>query len=145
MPLKLHETRTLNVPQRTIYEVVANVQAYDKFLPWCLKSTIISRDDKEMIADLTIGYKNFKETYRSHVLLSPYHEIKVSSHPGPLKYLYTNWHFTPITENSTKIIFSIEFSLKSRLLQKALKPIFLKSMQKIVGAFQERVISVSTS
>lgn len=144
MSLKLHERRTLNVPQPIIYETVANVEAYDQFLPWCLKSTIISRDENEMTADLTIGYKNFQETYRSHVLLSPYHEIKVTSHPGPLKYLETHWQFHPITPDSTDIIFSIEFSLKSRLLQKALKPIFLQSMQKIIGAFQERVHSKNT-
>lgn len=63
-----------------VYDVVAGVDLYEEFVPWCKKSKVLSRKDNRMDAELEIGFKMFVERYISHVELKPPNLIKVFSH-----------------------------------------------------------------
>lgn len=58
--------------------MVAAVDLYEDFLPWCQRSRIIRRNpDGSMDAELTIGFKFLVESYISHVELIRPSSIKV--------------------------------------------------------------------
>ena len=70
---KQEESKTVDYSKDQMFDLVADIDRYDEFLPWCNNSKIINtsiKDDiKIVIADLEIGYDQFVYTYRSEVKL----------------------------------------------------------------------------
>ena len=83
-----------------LFDLVADVAKYPQFLPWCVAAHIRSQQDDELIADLTIGFGPFRESFTSRVSLTPcdaagFCAIKSEYENGPFKYLHNRWKFTP--------------------------------------------------
>jgi len=64
------EKRNLPYTQQQLFDLVADVEKYPEFLPWCLASRITKREGDVFYADLIIGYKMVREKFTSKVLLS---------------------------------------------------------------------------
>jgi coenzyme Q-binding protein COQ10 len=61
-----------------MFAVVAAVDLYEDFVPWCQRSRIIRRfNDGSFDAELEIGFKFLVESYVSHVEMEKFKYIKV--------------------------------------------------------------------
>ena len=137
------ERKTVNYSKDQMFDLVADIDRYDEFLPWCNNSKIINtsvKDDiKIVIADLEIGYDQFIYTYRSEVKLhKDKSEINVRNLDGPFKYLENNWKFIAVNEFKCEIQFNIDFELNVRLFDILMKKFFDLAFQKMVDAFISR-------
>ena len=65
------EKRKLPYTQEQLFRLVAEVERYPDFLPWCLGSRIRKREGDVFWADLVIGFKVVRERFTSKVTLSP--------------------------------------------------------------------------
>lgn len=66
-----------------LFDVVAAVDMYQDFLPWCQRSEVLrSYPDGSLDAELEIGFKFLVESYVSHVEMKRPHSIKVSFSAG---------------------------------------------------------------
>ena len=140
---KQEESKTVNYTKDQMFDLVADIDRYDEFLPWCNNSKILNTsiegDKKIVIADLEIGYDQFIYTYRSEVILfNDKSQIKVKNLDGPFKYLENNWRFVEINDNDCKIYFDIDFELNISLLDILMKKFFDLAFQKMTQAFIER-------
>ena len=140
---KQEESKTVSYTKDQMFDLVADIDRYDEFLPWCNNSKIINvsieGDKKIVIADLEIGYDQFIYTYRSEVILfNDKSQIKVKNLDGPFKYLENNWRFVEINDNDCKIYFDIDFELNISLLDILMKKFFDLAFQKMTQAFIER-------
>ena len=140
---KQEENKTVSYTKDQMFDLVADIDRYDEFLPWCNNSKIINvsieGDKKIVIADLEIGYDQFIYTYRSEVILfNDKSQIKVKNLDGPFKYLENNWRFVEINDNDCKIYFDIDFELNISLLDILMKKFFDLAFQKMTQAFIER-------
>lgn len=62
-----------------LFDVVAAVDLYDGFVPWCQRSKILRQHpDGSFDAELEIGFKFLVESYISHVKLERPSSIKVT-------------------------------------------------------------------
>ncbi len=139
MSTKLHQFKVLPYSQKRLFDIVADVQAYPDFLPWCQQSIIHSENDTEILADLVIGYGPLSERYTSKVMLTPNTRVDVDYQTGPFKYLDNYWVFKELGPNSTEVEFYIDFQFKSFLKQKAISAVFDKSKNSLMDAFEQRV------
>lgn len=64
-----------------MYNVVASVDQYQHFVPWCKKSRVAKRRNGDVQAELEIGFPPIVERYTSEVTVVPNHKVRVS----PLK------------------------------------------------------------
>tara|TARA_Y100000816_G_C25722077_1_gene380699 strand:+ start:131 stop:574 length:444 start_codon:yes stop_codon:yes gene_type:complete len=140
---KQEERKTVNYTKDQMFDLVANIDQYSEFLPWCNNSRIIDRkieEDREIvIADLEIGYDQFVYTYRSEVILNlDKSKISVRNLDGPFKYLVNNWKFIYVDQNKCEIQFDIDFELNISLLDILMKKFFDLAFQKMVDAFINR-------
>ena len=132
------ERRTLPYTPEQLFTLVAEVDKYPEFLPWCIASRITYREDDIFYADLIIGYKMVREKFGSKVTaLKPDH-IHVEYLEGPMKYLSNHWRFIPEPDGSTTIDFFVDFEFKNKFFQNLMEVFFDKAVRKMVQAFEER-------
>ena len=132
------EQRVLPYSPEQLYDLVADVERYPEFLPWCLGCRIKRRQEQLLIADLVIGFKMFRERFTSRVSLDPAdRRIHVAYVDGPFKYLDNHWVFHPHDEGCL-IDFYVDFEFRSRLLQSVIQPLFDEAVRRMVRAFEGR-------
>ncbi len=125
--------------QDQIFDLIADVERYPEFLPWCMAARIRQRPAPNiLVADLVIGYKVFRERFTSHVQLNRPSRVDVKYYEGPFRYLNNHWNLEPRGENECVIDFYVDFEFKSRVLQKVIQTLFNEAVQRMVGAFQQR-------
>lgn len=132
-------------PQQ-LYALVADVAKYPKFLPWCVGARVRSHVNNLMIADLTIGFGPFRESFTSRVTLLPGTgegpcAIRVEYENGPFKYLHNSWDFAPHPEGCL-VDFYVDFEFRNLILQKAIGAVFTEAVQLMVNAFLKRAKTV---
>lgn len=136
------EIKKLPYTAQQMYDLVADVGSYPKFLPWTAAARIRSTEDKgdhtEMLADLVVSFKVFRETFGSRVLLWP-EAMKIDTEylDGPFKHMKSNWAFKDV-EGGCEVSFYVDFEFRNRLLQGAAGMFFYEAMQRIVRAFERR-------
>ena len=140
---KHNEEKIVHFTKNQMFNLVADINRYSEFLPWCNKSTIIREETKDdvikIIADLEIGYGQLVYTYRSDVTLSKNNDfIKVNHLEGPFNHLENEWKFEEISEYSSKIIFSIDFELDIKIFDILITRFFNKAFQKMMDSFHQR-------
>ncbi len=118
--------------------MVADVEKYPEFLPWCAAVRIVSRSETEVVADLSVGYKLFRETFRSRVHLTPKTRIDVEYITGPFHHLNNHWTFKEGSRGGTDIDFFIDFQFRSRLFQGATQMVFESAFNQMLNAFEKR-------
>jgi coenzyme Q-binding protein COQ10 len=132
------EQRVLPYTPEQLYELVADIESYPSFLPWCLAARIRKREGNNvLLADLVIGFKMIRERYTSRVTLTPGRQIDVTYVDGPLKRLVNRWRFTP-HPGGCQIDFHVEFEFRSRMLQTLIGALFHEAFRRMVGAFETR-------
>lgn len=132
------EKRFLPYTPQELYALVAEVERYPEFLPWCLASRIKRREGHVFWADLVIGFKMVREKFTSRVALSPDDcRIDVTYTEGPFKYLNNHWVFEE-AEGGTLIDFYVDFEFRSLVLQKIMGALFSEAVARMVAAFEKR-------
>ena len=135
------EKKILRYSPEQMFDLVADVRRYPEFLPWCVGARILSQNEGELVADLTIGFKMFRETFRSRVTLERPHHIHVAYENGPFRYLNNHWRFTPAPQGC-EVDFFVDFEFRSRILQMAIGVVFNEAVRLMVRAFERRAMAL---
>ena len=89
------EKRVLPYTPEQLFELVADVEKYPEFLPWCVGLRIREKREDLVIADMMIGYKFLREKFTSHVALKRPDKIDVSysegARPASRSRRWMNW------------------------------------------------------
>ncbi len=126
-----------------MYALVADIEKYPAFIPWCVGLRVRKRemvDELETLtADMAVAFKVFREQFTSRVALDPSGKrIEVQYINGPFRYLTNRWVFEPNAEGGCTVDFFIDFEFRSKTLQKMMSKVFTKAVLKMVSAFEER-------
>jgi coenzyme Q-binding protein COQ10 len=132
------EQRLLAYSQAQMFDLVADIDKYPEFLPWCVGARIRRREGNEVVADLAIGFKMYRERFTSHVVLTRPDRIHVTYSDGPFRYLNNEWRFTPTEDGGCLIDFYVDFEFKSKLLQHVIEMLFNEAVKRMVAAFEAR-------
>ncbi len=124
-----------------LFDLVADVESYPRFLPWCVASRVRSRSDTDLVSDLTIGFGPFRETFTSRVALDRPKRVTVTYENGPFRYLNNQWDFAP-HPGGTQVSFFVDFEFRSRILQAAIGVVFNEAVRRMVKAFRKRAQDV---
>ena len=137
------EARELPYAAGKMFELVADIERYPEFIPWCRAARIRSRNPagsgEVLIADLVVAIKGFRETLVSRVTLErDKGRIDVRYVDGPLKRLHSEWRFLDRGENRSRVEYISEFEFRSRLLT-AFAGVFIDHVvSEVVTAFETR-------
>ena len=137
------QTRDVPYAADDLFALVAAIDRYPDFLPWCSGARIRRREqegDREvLLADLIVSYKVFREQFTSRVTLDRQERlIDVGYVQGPFSYLHNKWQFEALPDGGCRIHFFIDFEFKSATLQKMIGAMFSKAFAKMMQAFIDR-------
>ncbi len=135
------ETRLIPYSPEQVFDLVCDVARYPQFLPWCVGARVRSRTETDQIADLTIGFGPFRESFTSRNAMQRPGKIGVIYENGPFKYLKSEWNFHP-DPGGCRVEFHVDFEFRSRILQAAIGSVFTEAVRAMVRAFIKRARDV---
>ena len=138
------ETYNINANKETIFNVIANIESYPTFLPWCIGARITDTNQLSDIliqrAELVISFKSFRESFFSDIQLNKkIWTINIQSNKKPFKSLKGQWIIQE-KDNHCEVSFEIKFEFKSIILEKIIGVVFFNAVKSIVKAFEEQCL-----
>lgn len=135
---KIVRSAIVEHPAGRVYGLVEDIEAYPKFLPWCLATSVHRRGPAGTRATLTVGLRGLRQSFTTHNQNRPGEAIEMRLVEGPFRRFAAAWRFTPLSEQACRIEFSLEYEFASRALAKALEPLFEHIANTMVDAFTRR-------
>ena len=132
------EKRVLPYSTEQLFDLVADVEKYPEFLPWCLACRITKTDGDVFEADLVIGYKMAREKFGSRVTALKPNHIHVEYLSGPMQYLSNHWRFHEQPDGGCEIDFYVDFEFKNKFFQGLMEVFFNEAVRRMVQAFEDR-------
>lgn len=126
-----------------MFDLVADVEAYPQFVPLCEKLVVRRTQERDgqtiMVADMTVAYALFRETFTSKVVLDQANlAIDVEYIDGPFRSLVNNWRFRPLGEKECEVDFKIEWEMRSRAFAMVVGAVFERAFRRFADAFEAR-------
>jgi len=125
-------------PAQRMYDLVADVTAYPRFLPWCGGAEVSPQVDETLLARVDIAFKGLRQSFCTRNRNDPGRRIDMELHEGPFQSLAGYWVFSPLAESACKVEFELDYHFSSRLLEKLVGPVFDHIAKSFVDAFVSR-------
>ncbi len=125
-------------PAEKMYALVADVESYPQFLPWCSGAKILRQEGETVEASLQLakGALSYEFATRNRLVINQ--SIEMSLLSGPFSKLSGVWTFKALGDEGCKVGLELEFEISNPLLKATIGAVFSKAMNKMVDAFQQR-------
>ena len=100
--------------QEIIFDVVAAVEEYDSFLPWCTSSRVLRRsaDPRKFESVITVGFESITADFHSSVELDPHERVHATTRPNRfLDSLSFTWELAPLGASMCRLDLLLDFEL----------------------------------
>ena len=132
------ERRVLPFTREQMFGLVADVEKYPEFLPWCVSTRIVERDESDFTAEMRIGFRVLRESFLTRVETAAPDRIDVTYLDGPFRYLTNRWLFEDGGDGSCTVDFSLDFEFRNVVLRRLLGVVFTEAVHRMVAAFETR-------
>lgn len=132
------EIKVVPFSAEDMFELVADIERYPDFLPWCQGAKVYDQTESRLKADLSVGFSGISEMFTSLVTLERPNRIFVEYGGGSLRYLKNEWCFRAVGQGRCEIEFFVDFKMKSPILALMMDVIFERAFLKMVRAFEDR-------
>ena len=141
-------TRVVPHPAGKMFDLVADVEQYPKFVPLCQSLRVTQRsilpDGREVVlANMRVGYKAIRESFTSKVTLDrPRLLIATEYVDGPFRALENRWTFRDNPGGGSTIEFFITYEFRSRTFGMLMGSMFDAAFRRFAEAFEHRAHEV---
>lgn len=125
-----------------MFDLVADIESYPKFLPWCSGSRILKREGDIVEGQIDIAKAGFHKSFATRNRLDHGGKIHMNLLEGPFKSLEGVWSFMPLREDASKISLDLEFEMSGVLANLAFGPVFNQICNTMVTSFTERAKAI---
>ncbi len=134
----LQRSVLLTFPVAGVYDLVGDIDRYAEFLPWCIRSEVLTRTDSEVVACLGVNIRGWRETLVTRNRLIANRAIVLELVEGPFRHFEGRWNFTPLGDDGCRVYLDLSFELASRLMGAFAAPYIDRIADKLVDAFATR-------
>jgi ribosome-associated toxin RatA of RatAB toxin-antitoxin module len=125
-------------PATAMFDLVATVEDYPQFLPWCGGAQVHQRTDHGMVATIRIAYRGLSQSFTTENVHERPHRIEMRLRDGPFSRLHGVWTFKALTPEACRVDLDMEYEMRSGLIAQLLGPVFEQIAQTMVDAFVDR-------
>ena len=121
-----------------MFELVDRVEDYPKYLPWCGGTELIERTATRTAATIHINFHGVRASFSTiNEKVIPV-TMSIRLREGPFRSMDGGWRFTPLGATACKVEFRLHYEFSSKLLEKALGPVFARIVGTFVDSFVKR-------
>lgn len=121
-----------------MFRLVEDVDAYDRFLPWCKESRVLYRSEDCVRAMIVVSRSGVEKSFTTQNRSHPNKMIDIRLVEGPFRRLNGFWHFQTLPGNACKVALDLEFEFTNRLLGMAFGRVFHQVANSLVDSFVRR-------
>lgn len=121
-----------------LYALVQDIEAYPEFLPWCRAAQVRERSPQRTVATLTVGVRGLQQSFTTENIDRAGESIDMKLLEGPFRRFAAHWRFKALGRHAARIEFSVSYEFASRLVARALEPLFDEIANTMVDAFTRR-------
>ena len=121
-----------------MYVLVADIDSYGEFLPWCGHARVVSRHDDNVTAAVTIAYGGVHKTFTTANRMQTDKTIEMRLVEGPFKHLFGYWRFQALDTSACKVSLDMEYEFSNALLGMVMGPVFSRIANDLVDGFHRR-------
>ncbi len=135
-----------------IYELVVDVEAYPKFLPWCERAEVVRREGDGLTAQLFLAYSGIRHAFTTRNVQVEDESVHIGLVDGPFSLLDGFWRFVPLAApagpgaataaSACKIEFELRYAFSNGVLEAAISPVFDRIANTFVDSFVRRAEQV---
>jgi ribosome-associated toxin RatA of RatAB toxin-antitoxin module len=128
-----------------MYALVADIERYPEFLPWCGGASISAQPDGSVLATVQIDFRGLRQSFTTLNRNREPESINMELAKGPFRRLHGQWRFTALKQTACKVEFRLDYEFAAGLLGRALAPIFDHIAGSMVDAFVRRADTMASS
>ena len=121
-----------------MYALVADVESYPSFLPWCNDAVVNLRDGDTVEGTLELHRGGLSKHFRTRNVLTENESISMDLVNGPFKALTGGWRFQALGDDGCKVMLDLEFEFENRMTEMVLGRFFEDACNSLVDAFVQR-------
>ena len=125
-----------------MFDLVADVEGYPKFLPWCGSTQLLSKTDEQICGRIEVARLGIRQVFSTCNRIDPPRHMQIELMDGPFRKLSGGWTFTPLRADACKVELDLDFEFSGRLLDKAFGGVFGTIANSLVDAFCKRADEV---
>lgn len=129
-----------------MFALVAAVDRYPEFLPWCDHATILEEDAQGMTAEVGISFSGIRQGFTTRNTHFADERIDMKLVKGPFSQLDGQWRFLPVAgdvnQRACKVELQLNYGFDNRALAALVGPVFDKIAGTLVDAFVKRAEQV---
>jgi len=125
-----------------MYRLVADIETYPEFLPWCGGAKILSTENGEIKASIKIAYRGVNKSFTTVNREIEGERIEMSLVEGPFTKLHGIWEFNGLDSDASKVSLNLEFEFSNRLVAMTVGKVFSSIADTLVDAFCQRAEQV---
>lgn len=135
---QVHRSAIVPFSAEAMFDLVADVESYPRFLPGCSGGRIESRDGEAVVASIALARGPLQTEFRTRNRLERPRCITMALEDGPFQDLQGTWEFTPLGTDGSKVALNIRFAFANRVADLLLGPPFEALCNELVDAFVRR-------
>lgn len=141
----IRRSALVGFPASRVYGVIADVESYPLFLPWCTHARVDERREDEVVATVGIRRGPLGGEFTTRNRLVPDRSIAMQLVRGPFSTLEGLWTVDPLGDSGCRVELALRFEFESRLRGAVLGPVFEEVAASLVDAFVRRAREVGTA
>jgi ribosome-associated toxin RatA of RatAB toxin-antitoxin module len=125
-----------------MFELVAAIEDYPRFLPWCGGAAILERSAEETLARLDINYHGVHTHFVTANRNERPERIAIELREGPFRQLGGTWRFLALAATGSKVELELHYEFSTPVLARLIGPVFTHIAHTFVDAFVRRAEDV---
>jgi ribosome-associated toxin RatA of RatAB toxin-antitoxin module len=121
-----------------MFDLVAEVEDYPQFLPWCSGSRTEAEHGGGMDATVEIDYRGIRSRFTTRNQMRFPERIRMTLVEGPFRSLEGVWHFHALRPGACKVQLNLTYEFASGLLGRAVAPVFDLIANSMIDSFVQR-------
>ena len=123
---------------QAMFDLVADVERYKEFLPWCSDSALVSRGEYELCGMIEVSRLGITQAFTPRNPLAPPGRMGIALQEGPFRHLHGEWLFVELRDDACKVMLTMEFEFAGRMIDAAFGKIFHQVANSLVESFVAR-------
>lgn len=139
---KVHRSVLVPYSNAQMFDLVADVEKYPEFMPWCGGAEVRSRDEQGMEASITIAFAGMRQRFTTRNVHVYPERIDLHLVDGPFSKLVGHWYFQALAPDACKVLFTMEYEFSNRALEAIVGPVFNRIASSFIDSFTKRAQAV---